>query len=687
MPYRLRTHLDLWIQLCSPSSPVPMWIAEGYQPSWINGPPPPIAAPPPRPVAAKDCPWLENELAELVQLRVLRPLEPNEQAAWISPMAVVAHGGKRRMIVDLSSLNKYLVPAPTFKMPSVTDLSNQAGPTPRRAAKFDITKMFYHIPVHQTFQKYLVVRAPAGQLLAFQALPMGLQQSPWVATKTLAPVIHLARRMAPPSTVILQYMDDGLVEAQASEASTASDKYAATLTALGWLMSEKKCQPSPSSSIDFLGHRLTWTSDCWEATLLPSRRYQIRQHLKSAASKPLPPKRLAQLLGELAFVSPVVPLTRCLTRPLYADLHRAAPNRCWTQRPATLSTASQASLACLLEILSHHHMLSTRLVPPPPPTIAITTDASSEWGWGAVCAPPSSPDTPRAVLQDRWPSLPPALRPPSALCIAHRLAPHPNHVSLLLARIFDAHFPSAAAPPASHITALETTAALYAITAWSRNQVPMLRTDCTTTVAALVRRSSGSPPVNHLAALLEIARHALQLPRLTVVHLPGLLNIHADQASRGWMDNNGKLEWPCHRDQFLHIWHQLTAASPPPWAIDAFASTGNAQLPRFWALKPTTPMAEAIDAMAQRWSSRTLWINPPFHLMSSVVSKLVVDRPRMAVLLTPEWPHTSWWRTLARLAVASTLHHPADVVEWGPTTNLPEPLRNPKWMLRAWLIR
>lgn len=690
LPLRLRTQLRRWETLCSPGSPILEWISEGYQPTFLGHPPSPDQMPAHRPTPAADRLWLENELVELQRLGVLRPLQPTESPLWISPVTVVRHNNNRRTIVDLSALNSFLVPAPTFKMPTIADLAPTATHhvTNRAASKFDITKMFFHIPLHRNFQLWICIKAPSGQVLVFQALPMGLQQAPWVATKALAPVVHLARRLAPPSATVLQYMDDGLVEALWTEAQQAATTYAATLTALGWLLSEKKCQPTPTTTIDFLGHQLTWTSTCWTATLLPSRRVAIRRHLRDMLKHAPPPKRLAQSLGELAFVTMVVPLCRAMTRPLYADLATATQgNRRWTSRtPIDLSTSSCRAVRCLLDVLQQPHVLQCRLERPPPPTVVITTDASSEWGWGAVLASPSSPEETKDMAQDRWPTFPPSLLPPTAVQVVQALGATTTSKAHTVATIWDRHFPPHLATPAAHITALETTAALFAVMTWGRGQVPALRTDCSTTVAALVRRSSASPAINQLAALLDVARLALQLPSLNVTHLAGHLNTQADEASRRWIDSRGKLEWPCHRQAFLDIWTTLTGSAPPPWAIDAFASTGNAQLRRFWALRPTTPLAEAVDALAQRWSDLWLWINPPFHLMAQVVAKLLQDRPHLAILLTPDWPHTWWWRALAGLASASILLHPINVVEAGPTTNLPEPLRNPRWMLRAWRI-
>ena len=53
------------------------------------------------------------------------------------------------------------------------------------------------------------------------------------------------------------------------------------------------------------------------------------------------------------------------------------------------------------------------------------------------------------------------------------------------------------------------------------------------------------------------------------------------------------------------------------------------------------------DALAHSWhGSHFLWINPPWHYLPRVTTKLLNERPN-ALVVTPTW-NTRWYRTLTR---------------------------------------
>jgi hypothetical protein len=685
-----------------PNSPVLQWVEDGFQPKFINDRPPPPTYLPLRPTSKEDATWLELEEAKLLRLGVLRTLEEGQQR-WESPAAVVRGSSKPRMIVDISALNKELEPAPSFRMPSLHELafSSVANLTSVSMAKYDITKMFYHVPLHPDFQPWTAFRSPSGRLLCFRALPMGLQQSPWVACKVLAPLVHLARQRAPPSTTITQYMDDALLLASPAEAPLASQTYAQTLTDYGWLLSAEKSLPTPVPHLDFLGHHLKSTPLGLRVELLNSRRVALAHHLRALLSVTRPPsaKRLAQTVGEVSAATLVIPLARSLLRPLRTDLGLATPTLASWRSPAPvpLSASSRTSITALLQLLKDKPQLHAFLRAPTTPALVLTTDASMEFGWGATVhqAPTLSLDPaaqPSHTAQDRWPpSVSP--RPPPATLVVQRLsATQPPPAPLMrLAALHDELWPPESAPPLHHITARETLALLFGLLAHRHHLVGRpfsIRSDCTTTIAAVIRSSSASPAINHLSRLLALAFKALQPLASTpppISHVAGVENTHADQASRAWLPDCRRLEWPCRSEAFTATWTALTDKPPPRSTIDAFASSGNAKTPRFWSYKPD-PLALATDALAQPWRDKTLWLNPPWQLLDQVVLKALLDRPRQTVLLTPDWPGAPWFKALEISARRSIELHPAWVIESGATTNLAEPLHNPRWMLRAWAL-
>ena len=78
-----------------------------------------------------------------------------------------------------------------------------------------------------------------------------------------------------------------------------------------------------------------------------------------------------------------------------------------------------------------------------------------------------------------------------------------------------------------------------------------------------------------------------------------------------------------------------------PHTVDRFASSLNAQCPRFNALYHC-PGVEAVDCFAQQWQGENNWCNPPFGLMGRLWSLLREQRVEATVIM-PVWRSATWW--------------------------------------------
>jgi hypothetical protein len=76
--------------------------------------------------------------------------------------------------------------------------------------------------------------------------------------------------------------------------------------------------------------------------------------------------------------------------------------------------------------------------------------------------------------------------------------------------------------------------------------------------------------------------------------------------------------------------------------VDAFAGTGNNQLPKYWC--------KQTDAFKQDWSSEILWMNPPFSQMDRVIQK-ILEEEAQGILIIPYWPRFLWFTVLESIAV------------------------------------
>ena len=81
-----------------------------------------------------------------------------------------------------------------------------------------------------------------------------------------------------------------------------------------------------------------------------------------------------------------------------------------------------------------------------------------------------------------------------------------------------------------------------------------------------------------------------------------------------------------------------------PVDIDAFAAPHNAVLPRFFA-RFDAHTAEAVDSLAQDWSSDALFVLPDFHKIAEVLDIIERDDAE-ATLVVPVWSSKAWWNRL-----------------------------------------
>jgi hypothetical protein len=85
--------------------------------------------------------------------------------------------------------------------------------------------------------------------------------------------------------------------------------------------------------------------------------------------------------------------------------------------------------------------------------------------------------------------------------------------------------------------------------------------------------------------------------------------------------------------------------------IDAFADAHHHQLPRYWSQDPSDPNAEAVDAFAQPWFERNLYVNPPWYRIPDVLRRVIRDNA-VVLMILPVWPKAPWYSLYRRLRVS-----------------------------------
>ena len=204
-----------------------------------------------------------------------------------------------------------------------------------------------------------------------------------------------------------------------------------------------------------------------------------------------------------------------------------------------------------------------------------------------------------------------------------------------------------------HINCLELKAVICALQHWvpllQGHQV-MIATD-NSTVVSYINKQGGTCSTSLLRLTVELL---LWLESQDIVvrarHIPGCLNVIADHLSRP--NQPIPTEWSLHPEIVKRIFRFWGTPE-----VDMFATLSNSHLPRFMSPVPE-PRVLAVDALSQDWQGRSMYMFPPFPLLSKVVQKLQSTQVAEVILVAPWWPSQPWFPHLLCLCVEHPLSLP-----------------------------
>ena len=193
-----------------------------------------------------------------------------------------------------------------------------------------------------------------------------------------------------------------------------------------------------------------------------------------------------------------------------------------------------------------------------------------------------------------------------------------------------------------HINVLEMLAIDFALKATVADKHDIhVRIMCDNTTAIAGIRKQGStrtPEINRIARdlwLWALERNIW----LSAVHIPGIENVEADEASRNFKD---ELEWTLQDVWFRKICDRF--GSP---IMDLFASRLNFKVKVFCSFKPD-PLASVVDAFTFPWNKGLYYGFPPFCLLGRTLQQIVQDGTSI-ILIVPNWPTKAWYPLFQRL--------------------------------------
>ena len=534
---------------------------------------------------------MDKELELLLSLGVVE-LSVEEEGQVISPVFLVKKtDNSHRLILNLKKFNE-IVQYEHFKMENLSSATAMMTPGCFMAS-VDLRHAYYSVPIKSSFRKFLKFRW-RGQLYQYTCFANRLSNCPRYFTKLLKPIYSNLRSRGFLSAA---YLDDSYLQGQTFEdCATNIQETVKLFQALGFVIHHEKSVLTPSHKVKYLGF---WLDSEKMTVTLPAERaqrlYTACQDLKMR--KQVTIRLLAQVIGQIVAAFPAVLWGPLFYRDLEANKSHALKS-CKGNFEAVTLINREAESELDWWIANVH--CSFYPLTKSDPDIELSTDASSSGGWGAACLSESA--------GGRW----------------------------------------SVAEQGQHINVLELLAVEYALKSFEgliKGKHVKVLSDNSCAVAYLTHMGgSQSPQCNRVTKRIWLWAKQRQI-WITVSHIPGKLNVHADSLSRTF---NDRTEWTIDRAIFRLITDKLCLPE-----IDLFASRLNFQLKPFVSWGPD-PEAWAVDAFTLDWSQWVIYAFPPFSLLHKTLCKWQRDKAE-GLLIAPLWTTAPWYPLLLRLLVKEPL--------------------------------
>jgi hypothetical protein len=236
----------------------------------------------------------------------------------------------------------------------------------------------------------------------------------------------------------------------------------------------------------------------------------------------------------------------------------------------------------------------------------------------------------------------------------------------------------------SRIDELELLAVLYALQCWASEMSDgdVIQLWCDNQVAVSYIRNMGGRVERLDKIACEIWAELESRNMFMIASYVNTKENPADALTRGVVNKKQLLD--CEVQINPEIFQWLIQQGPFTPVVDWFASSANAQLPRFYTWKPD-PAAEGVDAFDFDWHDVEGYVFPPFALIPRILKKIIEDRAAV-ILVHPDWPGALWAPDLQRWRIHTVnLPASADLLRYPDHPGLRHPMKDLR-LVASWVV-
>ena len=510
----------------------------------------------------------------------------SEKPKLVNPLHVVVQRLKTRLILDCSTLNKFIV-VPKIKYEN-QEVALQYFKKGIYMFSYDLKDGYHHILIRPDFRDYLGFKLIINGKMTYCRYVVGcfgLADLPFIFTKIYRPLVAHWRSAG---IQVVKFLDDGGFFIKDKNSAIAHSLHVRKdLLRSGSVYSIKKCIWDPTQKMDWLG--FTWNSENGSISIAPHRVEKIKLICNFLLSSEIcPVRKLAGFVGMIVSMIPVV--GNCSRVTTKRSQFCIASCKSWEDSIPVTSEIKREVLFWKNNV----EELNCRFVanPGPPKILHVIEGDASSTGVGSIL--------------DR---------------------------EKMAARIFSSEERD------THSTFRELANIHYSLHAF----LPYIKNS---SVKFLVDSQSAARIVDVGSMKDNLQWFATEIFHfcfknniaLKVDWIPREENVLADLASRE-AEIVDVEDWGISPSFF-----QFLNTRYGPFSMDAFANFYNAKCPRFYSLFHC-PNSAGVDALTHNWFGENLLLVPPVNAIGKALHHLKICRAK-GVLVAPKWPSSYFWPLL-----------------------------------------